>query len=72
LVLDREGPLRVEIRDLLGRRVRTLAEGSRAGGEHLVRWDGSDDSGRPLPAGAYWVRVDAGAGARQRLTVLLR
>ena len=40
-----------------GRLVRTLANGVREAGEYQVEWKGTDDSGRPLNAGVYYVRL---------------
>jgi len=40
-----------------GRRIRTLSQGERAAGQHMVSWDGRDDSGTRVPAGVYWVRL---------------
>ncbi len=43
-------PLRVTAHDLAGRKVRTLFEGA-AEASGALRWDGTDDQGRPLAAG---------------------
>ena len=40
-----------------GRLVRTLSNGVREAGEYQVEWNGTDDSGRPLNAGVYYVRL---------------
>ena len=60
-VLDRGADVRVEVYDLRGRRVRTLADGPLAAGAHDVRWDGRDDAGRAAVSGVYLYRVHAGA-----------
>jgi hypothetical protein len=43
--------------DCAGRRVRRLLESTEGRGEHDIRWDGSDDSGRPVPGGVYVCRM---------------
>ncbi|MDX9759961.1 MAG: CocE/NonD family hydrolase [Bacteroidota bacterium] len=52
-----------EIRDLLGRRVRRLAENAdvRIGndGSGVLRWDGRDDRGQALPSGTYLIMMTA-------------
>ena len=55
-------PARVELLafDLLGRRVRRIAEGERAAGVYDVSWDLRDDEGRPLAPGLYLVRLRTG------------
>jgi hypothetical protein len=60
--LDREAAVRLTVYDILGRRVRTLAAGSRPSGAHQVAWDGADEGGLPLPSGVYLVRLERGDG----------
>lgn len=71
LALAREAHVRVGVYDLVGRRVRTLADGVQPAGERTMSWDGRDDRGRTVAAGLYLVRFD-GAGVRQshRLIVM--
>jgi hypothetical protein len=71
LALPRNEHVRLEVFDLLGRRVRTLAEGSFEAGEHTVQWDGRDANGAPLSAGVYHARIHAGEFRAQRTMVLL-
>jgi hypothetical protein len=49
--------VRVVLYGVDGRLVRTLASGALTPGEHDLRWDGRDESGRPAPAGLYLVRA---------------
>jgi hypothetical protein len=44
-------------RDLLIRRIE--ATGKPAAGEHVLRWDGRDNAGHPVPAGAYHYTLQA-------------
>lgn len=57
--LARAGEVLLEVYDLRGARVRTLAEGPWAAGRHAVRWDGLDEHGRPASPGVYLVRLRA-------------
>jgi hypothetical protein len=70
--LPRPGPVRLEVLDLAGRRVRTLARGPLAAGPHERVWDGSGDDGRAVPAGIYWVRLSAPDAEVTHKTVRLR
>jgi flagellar hook assembly protein FlgD len=63
---------RVEVFDLLGRRVRTLDRGPRAAGAQRVAWDGRDAAGAPVTPGLYHVRVDAGERAWSGAMVRVR
>ena len=60
VVLAQPEVVRVEVFDLLGRRVRTLTDGHRAAGVHTIEWDGRTAQGAALPSGVYLVRVQAG------------
>ncbi|MCC6650025.1 MAG: hypothetical protein IT348_02630, partial [Candidatus Eisenbacteria bacterium] len=59
LAVAGEGQL--EVFDVRGARVRTLARGRLEAGRHEVEWRGDDDGGRRLPPGMYLVRLQAGA-----------
>jgi len=61
---------RLLVADVSGRAVRTLVEGRSSGESRVVPWDGRDDRGRPLPAGVYFVRLEA-AGRREATKVTL-
>jgi hypothetical protein len=58
-------PVRLEIRDMRGRRVRSLVDGQLASGVHVLRWNGRDDGGRQVASGVYLVVLDV---ERERLT----
>ncbi|MFH1568212.1 MAG: FlgD immunoglobulin-like domain containing protein, partial [Gemmatimonadota bacterium] len=60
--------VRVEIHDLSGRRVRLLGPLQSSAGQVRLAWDGTSDSGAPVPPGIYLYRLfaqdDQGAGDR--------
>lgn len=66
------GPVRLDVHDASGRRVRTLAEGEHAAGRHAFTWDGRDGAGRALSAGLYFVRMEAVGRTQSRKVVLAR
>jgi len=49
----------VTISDAAGNTVRTVALGAQTAGDSTFAWDGRDNSGALLPAGAYRFKVDA-------------
>jgi len=59
LAMPRPGPVRLEVLDVRGRRVRVLVNERREAGIHPVEWDGRDASGRPVAGGVYFLRLDA-------------
>jgi glucose/arabinose dehydrogenase len=66
------GPVELTVHDLAGRRVATLERGARGTGSHHAVWDGRDDAGRALPAGAYVVRLAAAGQVRTQRLVRVR
>lgn len=64
-------PVRLEIYDLRGARVRSLVEARVEPGRHRVTWDGRDEEGGRVAAGVYFAKLVVGETVRtQRLTVL--
>ena len=70
--LARAGDVRLELFDVAGRRVRTLAQGAHAPGAHAVAWDGRDDDRNPVGAGIYFVRLVTPAGTYRTRIVSLQ
>lgn len=64
-------PMRLEIVDVAGRVVRTLADGVLPAGEHVRVWDTRDERGHEVGAGVYFYRLAQGGArvARKLLTV---
>jgi hypothetical protein len=62
----------LRVYDAAGRLVRTLADGDRPAGVHRVSWDGRDARGRALPAGIYFVKLDAAGIERTSRIIKLR
>ena len=56
------GPVAVEVFDLLGRRVRTVAREQRPAGSYTWQWDGRDEAGQPCPGGVYLIKASAPQG----------
>lgn len=69
------GDTRVQLRvfDVTGRQVCELIDADLVGGqEHEVTWDGTDDGGRPVGAGLFWMQLSTANGYRssRRLIVM--
>jgi subtilisin family serine protease len=60
----------LDVIDLAGRRRARLFEGALAGPRD-VAWSGTDDRGRPLAAGVYWLRLGAEARVSMARKVVL-
>jgi hypothetical protein len=64
-------PVRLQVFDLLGRKVATLTEGRYPAGFHAVAWDLRDASGAPVRPGVYIYRLVAGDfHARRKMSIL--
>jgi hypothetical protein len=74
LVLDmpRADVVGLEIFDVGGRRVCTLAEGVVGAGIHEYRWEGLDATGTKVHPGVYFARVRTSQGVSSRSVVVLR
>jgi hypothetical protein len=69
--LAEPAPVSLRVYDATGRLVRrlvTVAESAPAAA-YLVHWDGRDESGRSVPAGTYFYRLEAGPHAESRAMV---
>jgi flagellar hook assembly protein FlgD len=63
---------RVEIYNILGQRVRELANRYFAAGRHQLTWNGRDSRGKSLASGVYLYRIVADGQAESRKMVLLK
>jgi hypothetical protein len=72
VTLPENGPVRVEVYDVGGRRVATLLDGHRDAGRHHVAWHGRTDAGTPAAGGVYFLRISAGSALGTRRMILTR
>ncbi|HMB71108.1 MAG TPA: FlgD immunoglobulin-like domain containing protein, partial [bacterium] len=66
------GPVRVEVIDVAGRRIATIADGNAPAGFHEFTWDGMDTAGGRTAAGVYLLRITTDDGAESRKVIRLR
>jgi hypothetical protein len=59
--VSKPSKIRLEIFDLLGRRIRVLLNETLSPGTHEVRWDGLDESGKSVGSGIYICKVSDGS-----------
>ncbi len=67
-----EGPVRVTLFDVQGRRVRRLADEIMPAGARSLVWDGRDDQGLAAPSGVYFGLIEAGFEVRGFKLALLK
>ena len=71
--LGKRQEVTLEVYDVLGRRVRTLVEGTeQRAGLHRLRWEGENRYGSPVGSGVYFLRIRAEGFTATRKMVLVR
>ncbi len=70
-LLPRAGEARVEVFNVLGARVKTLARGTFLAGRHTATWDGQRTSGHKAPSGVYFIRLSFGTASIERSVSLV-
>lgn len=65
-------PVRLEVFDVTGQRVRVLVDGVQEPGSHQVTWDGTDAAGVPVASGVYLYRLQAGSHIQVRQMLLMK
>lgn len=59
----RPGPIRLDLFDASGTRVRSLLRWAGVAGEQVIDWDGRDDAGHAVAGGPYLFRITTREGA---------
>jgi len=70
--LPQEARVQLTVYDLLGKKVRTLVDESKAPGAYSVIWDGNDDNGNPQSSGTYFYRLNSADNTINRRMTLIR
>jgi hypothetical protein len=70
--LPRESDVSLKVYNLMGREVKTLVSGHEKAGWQTVSWDAKDLSGRPVPGGVYFFRLEVQGWSLTRRAVVLR
>ncbi len=70
--LPEPGEARLEVYDVLGELVATLAHDVLSEGQHRVTWDSKDSDGRDVSSGVYFYRLVVNDYAQTKKMVLAR
>lgn len=62
----------VEVFDILGRKVKTLVNGTKPAGHHEVVWTGVNSAGETVASAVYLYRIKAGSFVESRKMLLLK
>jgi len=66
------GNVELSIYNLLGRRIQQLQNGMKQAGKYRLTWNATDNQGRPVPAGIYLLKLNAGAFTKVIRMVLVK
>jgi hypothetical protein len=69
--LDRSSVVRLDVYDVTGKRVSSLARAALPG-QNTIFWDGTDNPGRQVPPGTYVCRLVAGDDVRSTVVRVIR
>ena len=70
--LRQPGPLKLEIFNLLGERIRTLTDRPHVSGTGRVYWDGKNSEGESVASGVYLYRLSTNQGNLTRKMLLIK
>jgi len=70
--LSRSSLINLDIIDILGREVRTLAEENLPSGNSVIHWDGRDNLGEQVSSGVYFYRLTTECGKETKKMILLK
>ena len=70
--IEELGRVRLEVFDVQGQKVKTLAAGDVGPGVYQVEWDGTDASGKSVATGVYFVRLRKGTALLVHKMLLLK
>ena len=70
--LPQRAQVRLEVYDILGRQVTTLASGDMSAGTYSVTWNGKDANGQTVASGLYLYRIQAGSFTAVHKMLLLK
>ncbi len=70
--LPEASQVRLQVFNMIGERVKTLVQTHQPAGNYTVEWNGTTDSGRLLPSGIYFYRLDAGPHSDMKKMILAR
>ncbi len=69
---ERAQPVKLEIFDMLGRKIATLVNRRQPAGHYEIQWDGRNDAGQPVASGTYLYRLEIGDFRQTRRMLLVK
>lgn len=70
--IGQPGPVRLDVYNILGQRVKNLMKQTLDSGVYQVEWDGRDQNGNPVSSGVYFLRMNTAHEVTSRKILLLK
>jgi len=70
--VPKTGHIQIDVYNILGKKVRTLFDGTQVAGSYEIRWDARDDSGSALSSGVYLITLRSGNFVTAKRVTLLK
>jgi len=70
--LAETGQTSLEIYNIRGQKIKTLANNILEEGEHILHWSGNDDSGKPVSSGIYFYKLKNGRYTSTKKMILMK
>ena len=58
--IGKRNHVRLDVYNILGKKVKSLVDGVQEAGNFYTKWDGNNRFNKPLPSGAYFLRIQSG------------
>jgi len=66
------GNVKIEVYNVLGKKVATLVNQDQVAGTHSLVWNSSNDNGSKVTSGVYFVKMQAGSFSQTKKMVLVK
>ncbi len=70
--VPRRMAVNISIYSTLGQLIKTLVDDNKMSGDHAASWNGTDNSGKKVPGGVYFIRFTADQVVRDEKSILIR
>ena len=70
--LAKRSRVKLEIYNILGRKIRTLVNKNQSTGSYKIQWDAKDGQNRPVSSGVYFYRLEADKFIATKKLLLIR
>jgi len=70
--LKKDGPVKLEVFNVLGQKILTLVDCYKEKGKHVVTWNGTDEEEKPLSSGIYFYRITTDNFQKTNKMILLK